>query len=576
PAAKPLPPRRQNYIDDFIFNKIEAAKIPHAGLAPDAEFFRRANLDLWGRIPDAEDVRKFLADPDPGKREKLVDRLLGLDYKEKPGHDDYKGPWLVPDPFLAKWTYWFSDLFQNGPQGLEGRNAFRQYIHFFLKYNLPYDRIVREMLTATALSAEFSGPANFLIRNQVDGFRDADVMHEDTCDEIAVASFKAFLGINLECVSCHDGAGHLEKINLWLSQRKREEFWRQASFFGSIRVFRPALANQEFALVEGPPLRPETHWTGGGDGYRTDAPSVLRIARKKADVSPAFLLTGERPAAGANPREEFARMLTGHPQFAKATVNLTWSALMTVGIVDPPFGWDLARQDPKNPPPEPWTIQPSHPELLEALAADFRKHNYDLRRLMRVIATSTAYQLSSRAEGPWKPEYDRFYARKLVRRLSAEEIYDAIAKATGVFTPIQVAGTGKKVNYVMETFGPNDVSEPGMRRFLDFFGQSNRKTALPEARPGSIIQAALMLNSDLVKGRVKASAKDSTVQKLLSKEPPLGHEQLAEELFLATLSRFPTAGEKKTSVAFLARYRDQGAEDLQWSLINKLEFLFNY
>jgi len=115
-----------------------------------------------------------------------------------------------------------------------------------------------------------------------------------------------------------------------------------------------------------------------------------------------------------------------------------------------------------------------------------------------------------------------------------------------------------------------------MRRFLDFFGQSNRKTALPEARPGSIIQAALMLNSDLVKGRVKASAKDSTVQKLLSKEPPLGHEQLAEELFLATLSRFPTAGEKKTSVAFLARYRDQGAEDLQWSLINKLEFLFNY
>jgi hypothetical protein len=576
PASSNREVARRNYIDGFIFDKIRASKIPHAGLSSDSEFLRRVYFDLWGRLPDPEEVRTFLADSNPEKRDKLIDRLLGLDYKQKPGNDDYKGPWLVEEPFLSKWSYWFGDLFQNGPQGVEGRNAFRQYIHFFLKYNLPYDFVVREMLTATTVSAELSGPANFIIRNQVDGFRDADVMHEDTCDEVAVASAKAFLGINLECISCHDGAGHLEKINLWLTQRKREEFWRQASFFGGIRVFRPALANQEFVLLEGPALRSETHWIAGGSGYKTDAPSVLRIPRRKADVTPTFLLTGERPALGANPRQEFARMLTSHPQFAKATVNLLWSALMTVGIVDQPFGWDLARQDPANPPPAPWTIQPSHPELLNALAADFEKSGYNLRHMIQVIAKSSAYQLSSRYDGAWKPEYDRYYARKLVRRLTAEEIYDAIAKSTNVFTPIPVAGVGKKVNYVMDTYGPNDVGEPGMRQFLDFFGQSNRKTALPEVRPGSIIQASLMLNSDIVKSRVKITTKDSRTQLLLAKEPPLSNPQLVEELFVATLCRMPTEEEKQTSVAFLEQYRDKGLEDLQWSLINKLEFLFNY
>ena len=80
-----------------------------------------------------------------------------------------------------------------------------------------------------------------------------------------------------------------------------------------------------------------------------------------------------------------------------------------------------------NPPPAPWTIQPSHPELLDALARDFQDHNFGLRYLMRTICRSKAYQLSSRFSGEYKPEYDRYYARKLVRRLSAEEIYDAIS-----------------------------------------------------------------------------------------------------------------------------------------------------
>ena len=571
--------QRKNYIDDFIFGKMEADGVPHASLTTDTEFHRRIYLDLWGRLPDAAEVRQFAADQTADKRDQLIDRLLGLDYPHKPGYDDYKlGPWMVEEPFLMRWTYWFGDLFYNGPiQGVEARNVFRQYLYYNLKYNIAYDHMVREMLTATAVTAQVDGPANFLTRSEVDGIRDTDVMHEDTCDEIAVNATKLFLGIDLECVSCHDGAGHLERINLWLSRRKRVEFWRQAAFFGNLRIFRPTQNNQEFAVLEGPPLRPEAHWRGGGNGYRMDAVSVLRLARdKNAKVYPEFLLTKEQPAPGTSLRAEFARMITSDLQFAKATVNLFWAHFMTVGIVDPPFGWDLDRQDPHNPPPTPWTVQPSHPELLEALARDFQEHNFDLRYLMQTIVRSSAYQLSSRFEGPWKPAWDRYYARKLVRRLSAEEVYDALCKATNVFSEIGVAGTDKKVQFLMETYGPVfDKVDPAVKRFLDSFGRGNRKTTPSEAMP-SVVQASLLLNSELVKSKVLASTKESLVGTLLGRTPALSNQQLVEELFLATLSRFPTAEEMKKSTGFLERYRDKGAEDLQWTLLNKLEFVVNY
>ena len=569
---------RANFIDDYIFAKMKADGVPHAKLSTDTEFMRRVYLDLWGRLPDAEQVRKFAADEAPDKRNKLIDHLLGLDYMEKAGHDDYKGPWLVEKPFLSKWTYFFGDLFRNGPQG--NAEQFREYINLFLKYNLPYDYVVREMLTATAITGKINGATGFLLRNQVDGLRCADVMHEDTCDEIALNATKMFLGVNMECVSCHDGAEHIEDINLWLSKVKRVEFWRQAAFFSNIRIFRATLANQDFALLDGPSPRQDPIWQGkidgfqstspptefGGLGYRLEAPSVLRPARSTSvDVFPEYLLTKERPDSGVNPRHEFARMLTEDFQFARATVNLIWSKLMTVGIVDPPLDFDLARQDPDDPPPSPWTIQPSHPELLNALAKNFQKHHFDLRHLMRIICRSKAYQLSSRFEEEYKGEWDRYYARKLVRRLSAEEIYDEIVKSTNVF--------GNDVEYVMDLGVPPGNGE--LKRFLAFFGQANRTTKAPSTN-SSIIQASLMLNSDLVKRKVLAGTEDSRVSLLLSHSPPLSNEELVEELFLWTLSRYPTEKERKDSVKHVESYRDKGVEDLQWALLNKLEFIVNY
>jgi mono/diheme cytochrome c family protein len=565
-------------IDRHIFEKMAADDVPHAGLCSDAEFLRRLYLDVWGRLPGENEVRKFLEDDSAEKRNRLIDKLLGLDFLQKPGHDDYKGPWLVEKPFLNKWTYFFGDLFRNGPQGNGDR--FKEYIATWLRFNIPYDYVVRDMLTATAITAQSSGVAGFLTRHEVDGLRCADVMHEDTCDEIALHTTRVFLGISMECVSCHDGAGHVDGINLWLTDRKRVEFWRQAAFFGNLRIFRASLAGQEFTLLDGPPLRPENIWQGkiagyeskapltpyGGLGYRLGAPSVLRVPRDpKADVFPEFLLTKEQPARGANPRHEYARMITMHPQFAKATVNLIWSRFMTTGIVEPVFGWDMARQDASNPPPAPWKIQPSHPDLIEELADWFRKSGHDLRLLMRTIVRSKAYQLSSRFEGDYPSEHDRYYARKLVRRLSAEEIYDALAMATNVY--------GHGIKFSLEQTGPPPDAE--LRQFLDFFGQGNRITKLPETTVSSI-QAALMMNSDLVKRKVSAKTEGSLVHSLVNSDPPLPNDQIVQRLYLATLCRYPSEVEKTEAVAHILQHGEQGIEDIQWALVNKLEFIINY
>jgi len=321
--------KRKNYVDDFIFGKIEQDKIPHAGLATDAEFVRRVHLDLTGRIPEGQVVRKFLDDSDPQKRDKLIDLLV------QPERFQFQ----ENDPFVDRWAYWFCDLFgSNGAElGTAGRNIFYDYIRAVLRLGMPYDQFVEEMLTAKALTNWYSGPANLLARFHVDDATGNQVHHEDSLDEIAVATSRIFLGVNLECISCHDGPHHLEKVNLWLSGTKREQLWRQAAFFGKLNIYRPPPRRQEFTLVEtGQGYDAEAYPVPARTGYSVEADSVVRMPRWKAEVYPAFLLTDEKPGAGEEPRRAFARMLIGHPQFSKAIVNRIWAELMGVGIVDPP------------------------------------------------------------------------------------------------------------------------------------------------------------------------------------------------------------------------------------------------
>ena len=536
------------FIDQQIFGKMRRENIPHAALSSDHEFLRRASLDLTGRIPTAAQVRDFLADKDPAKRDKIIDRLLRS------------------EEFVDKWAYYFMDLFRaNGKMG-RGQNLFHYWMKENLRVDRPYDDVARDIIAASAKSNHVVAASNVIAREHVQGKPQPDdgddygmVQQLDTDDELAILYAKTFLGINLSCISCHDGKGHLEKVNVWLSRKKRSEFFQNSAFLGNTRYL--------MYWEDGKPQSGEFMIDDANPGYNTKGASMIRVPRFGGPNNPAFIMTGEKPKPGAEPREELGRMLTADPQFARASVNMFWARLMGFGIVEPFDEFDLARLDPKNLPPG-WQAQASHPELLEALAGDFRKSGYSIRRLLGDICKSSAYQLSSRFDGEWKEDYTKYYARHFVRMLSAEELHDAIAVAT--IRPGSFSTGGEKMPMAMQVSGPSGGGDT--RYFMQTFGQSNRSNP-PRPLTGSPLQPLLLMQSPVVTDRVKAD-KDSRVMQLLQAYPDNG--RVVDELFLATLARPASASERQVALAEMAKNRTAGAQNLQWALINQVEFFFNY
>ncbi len=541
--------RRVNYIDEQILGKMERDGVPHAPVATDAEFFRRVHLDLTGRIPAAAEVAAFLADANPRKREALIDRLLDS------------------EAFVDKWSYFFMDLFRANGKMARGVQLFHYWLKEALRSDRPYDDLVRSIIASSAKSNLVVAASNLIVREHVEGKpgqatdgNDISKVHQlDTHDELAILYGKTFLGINFSCVSCHDGQGHLEKVNVWLTGKTRREFFALASFLGKTRYIPHTEDTQavmgHFVVDDQAP------------GYDTKGGSMLRTPRWGGPNTPAFPLTGEKPRPDAEPREELGRMLTAHPQFARATVNLFWARLMGRGIVEPYDEFDLARQDPRKLPAG-WELQPSHPELLDQLAADFRAGGFRMKNIFRKICRSSAYQLSARYPGEWKESYAAYFARKYVRMLTAEEVHDALVSATG--RPGSFKYGNEKVPMAMQANTPSATGE--LKSFMTAFGQSNRSNP-PRPPAASPLQPLLLMRSPVVTERVLAE-KDSRVQNLLATHAENG--KVVEELFLGTLARYPQAEERKIAVAALDRDRVAGAENLQWALLNLAEFLYNY
>ncbi len=552
PAAAPIP--RRNFIDKAIFGKMDRDNIPHAALAGDEEFFRRIHIDLTGRTPHDDQLRAFLADTDPEKRDKLIDELAS-----SPAYE-------------SKLAYFFGDLYKNAWNriGNDGKNVFHKWIKDNIHLDRPYNEMVTEMLTASAISNWYVGPASYVARWVVLGANCDEEIHEDTADEEVIHSVKQFLGVDLSCVSCHNGANHLEKINLWLSRQKRAELWQTAAFFGKTQVLRRterSTAQDEYSIDD------------NGPGYDASAESVIRVQRNgpKGYLDPAFIFTHEPADPTQNLRTQFARMLTENRQFARATVNLLWAQMFGVGIVDPPLDFDLARLDPAHPPPAPWTLQPSHPELLEQLAQYFIDNHYSLRSVIKLIAQSNAYQLSSGFPGEWKAAYAPYFARHFVRRMKAEEIHDSLVNATNLFTQIPIPGTGQRARFALDLYDPEDAQrsrDPEIKEihfFLESFGQENREYS-ERTNDGAITQAVLLMNSPFVLRQVKA-AQGSYLAGLLKEQIP--DDQKITRLFQRFLTRNPSQQEiaQATDIVLSS---EKGWEDLQWLLVNKVEFVHNY
>jgi Protein of unknown function (DUF1549)/Protein of unknown function (DUF1553) len=541
----------RNLIDQHLFGGMEKDGVPHAQLTNDYEFCRRIYLDLAGRIPTPDQLSEFVQSTAPDKRDKLIDALI------------------ESQAWVDNWAYWYGDLVRacGNRFGNPTLKHFDAWIRQSLREDKPYDRFVTEMLTANAPNSNWTAEAaasGFLTRWHITGATMYDDNHEDTADEIIVNAGRIFLGVNYQCISCHGGKGFLEKVSLDLVSKKRRDFWGMAAFFGKMRV-RVVPYQDRYTLTE------------DGAGYDSKGWSQVRLQRDGGEIHPTFMLTGERADLNQPLRPQFARMLTTHPQFARATVNLIWKQFFGLGIVDPVDSFDLARLDPKAALPAPWTCQPTNAELLDALAADFAQHNFSLKYLMRQMARSSAYQLSARFDGQWKEAYTPYFARHFVKQLSAEQMHDAICQATQVFgdykrkdwlyeTPIAPA------RYWTEAASPEDINNGEAKNFLRTFGQSNREQ-FDRQQVGSILQAMLLMNNPFVTRRVQATG-NSLVQQLLLRESD--DQKLIEQLYLATLSRPPLLEETKLAMSWLAQNRQQGAEDLQWSLLNKLDFVFNY
>lgn len=561
---------RKNFIDEAIFGRIERDKIPHAGLSNDQEFVRRVYLDVTGMLPTTKQVLDFVADKDANKRDKLIDSLIGA------------------EEFAEQWAWYWGDLLRLGSDTGYGKNAFQHWLKEWLTLDRPYNDVVTDMLTPAAKNHSAIPSLGLMGQNNVgqnnlpkdaDDFRVTNRL--DVADEFSIDTARIFLGINSTCISCHDGAGHLEEVNTYLANKTREEFYRNSAFFGKLRTFtywsdRSKNTGNDDQVVD-----------DLGQGYNTghDAPfiteSILHYPRDGKTHEPAFLLTGEKPRPGVNLRVEYARMLTNHIQFARATVNLVWSRLMTVGFVTPYDGFDFARLDPKNPPKKPWSLQPTNAELLEAMAQEFKKSNYSIQHVIRSIMKSNAYQLSAKFPAEWKDGYTPYYARKYIRMMTGPEVIDALTQVTN--RPAQFNLSGVPMTRVKQLTFLSDVGGRGrggnvgegaeISGLMQAFFQGNRNTQVPDGNRPSTLQALMMTSLSVVNNRVLAE-NGSRVQQLL--ESKMSNESMIDEMFLTALARRPTPEEREVALQALEKDRKRGAENIQWALLNNMEFVLNH
>ncbi len=507
----PRSPRR-NFIDDFVFAKLERFHILPSDLSGDGEFLRRVCLDVVGTLPPPERVREFLASKDPQKRDKLIEILLN-----SPEYVDY-------------WTFRFADLFRVANYVTGGNpkdsQSYWEWIRGTVAENRPYDQTARERLQAQGASG---AARHYLPFGSV------------TPVEAAVAEeVKVFMGRRMDCAQCHH-----HPFENW----SQEQFWGLAAFFGRMTSFGGLIADEPVKRTR--------------QGNVAIGAGKVVHPRTGEEVHPTFL-NGERPDPDArtDPRAELASWMSSHPYFAEAAVNRMWSYFFGRGIVQPVD--DFRSSNP-----------PTHPELLEALARDFRENGHDLKHLIRLIAQSRTYQLSSRPNETNIGDTIN-YSRAHYRALDAEVLLDAISQVTGV----------PEVYYSEQPGGARGEEEPGTRainlkeadlypnRFLEVHGRPLR-LALPERKvePNQLQGLHMLAGSTFT---TKLSAQKGRLSGLL--QGGASDREVIEELSLAALSRFPT-GRERTELEEMLRHsesRTQAMEDLLWGLVTSREFSENH
>jgi hypothetical protein len=431
---------------------------------------------------------------------------------------------LGSQEFVWFWRIKLGDLLQISPaRQNNGAYRYQAWIDRCLVENQPWDTVVKTLLTAVGdpTDIETGGPVNYAV--------DAPIPTAQ-----AELTAQRFLGLRMRCAQCHD-----HPFDVWT----QDAYYDFAAFFAKVEI--------------------------GGRGMMAGRPRVTinskgRVLhpRTQKEVSPRQLDgTQVKVADTADPRKALADWIVApqNPYFAKATVNWVWAQLFGKGLVDPPD--DMSRANP-----------PVHPELLDALAKHFVAHKFDLKDLIRTIASSEAYGLSS-AVRPGNENDTRLFARHLPRPLTAHQMADALAQATAV--PNRFGNSDelsrKLPRRAIEIPNPDTASA-----ILDTFGRCPRTvTCSTIPTPSlSLRQALLLIGGDVIESKV--SSVNGYLAGVLKLE--LEPEELVENLYFRTVCRAPTAEESSHWSAELkqASSLSEAAEDLFWALLNSREFAFNH
>ena len=496
-AWKAAPER--NYIDKLVNAKLQRMKILPSGTCSDAEFLRRASIDLTGLPPTVEQVKLFLADKRPTieKRNAKIDQLIGS------------------PQFIEHWTLKWSDLLLSNSKFIteKGSWAFRNWIRRAVATNMAFDKFVYQLMTANG--STFENPAANYYRIS----REPKVVMENMT--------QVFIGTRFQCNQCHD-----HPFERW-TQR---QYYELSAYFAGV--------GRKAGPVKGEEII-----------FSLATPTDIKHPSTGETIPAAFPFSSDLDKKNPDPRVRLADWLTSpkNPYFAKSIVNRYWSYLHGRGIIDPVD--DIRASNP-----------PSNPPLLDELTRRFIANGFDLKRLVREMARSETYQRSFRPN-KWNDDDSLNFSHASPRRLTAEQLFDALHVATGA--PSRIPG-------VPVGFRASQIPDPKVKiGFLDMFGRPPRESPCECERSSdvSLSQTLNMINGPTVSDAIIHP--EGRVAKLVAAKAD--DKTIVGDVYLAVICRPPTEAELKQGVAYLAGVgnRSEAAQDLMWALVNSPAFLFN-
>jgi hypothetical protein len=539
PAGEHYGIRQVKEINEKIVAAWNDAGLQPSAEATDGEWCRRVHLDLIGRIPSVDELRTFLADKAPTKKAELVARLLGDDYV---------------DEYARHWTdVWTTVLIgRDVANERVNRPGMRQYLRRAFSKNIPYDRFMEELVTATGANAN---------RRDVDGFNGATNFLSGKMEEMGVENgvqataktAQIFLGLQVQCTQCH---------NHPFNKGKQNQFWEMNAFFRQARALRKRggtddvqwieLVDEDFAGEGKNPEEAELYYELRNGLMKVAYPVFIDGTEiSKSGYLPATMADGT--PYGVERRRELAKLIKSSPFFAKAIVSRMWGHFLGYGFTKPID--DMGEHNP-----------PSHPELLDALAEMFCEQSFDLRELARWIVLSKPYALSSRTAAAnknddpalgEKPKFTHFY----LRQMQAEELYESLLTATEADQAARGEEAAKK-------------KDAWLSQFVIAFGTDEGDDAT--TFNGSIPQVLMMFNGDMIKDATNIG-KGGFLDRVAS--GPLSNAAKIETLYLAALARKPSSSELAVANRMVAARKGDviGAlQDVWWAVLNSNEFIIKH